>query len=95
MNEKTFEDGRLQRCLHPKAARETSNLVEIPLLQTVDFDDLLYSTKSILNRERISNRKIVNLLIRNRLIETLPEDKYSPTREGKTLFELLKYYLSL
>jgi len=95
LNIDTLDDDQLQKCLHPKVAREISTLVEIPLLKTVDFDNLLSTVNSILNRERLSNQKIVKMLIRNRMIEPLSDSKYSPTREGKTLFELLKYYLSL
>jgi len=95
LNVDTLDDNQLQKCLHPKVAREMSTLIEIPLLQTVNFDDLLSTANSILNRERLSNQKIVKMLIRNRMIDSFSDGKYSPTREGKTLFELLKYYLSL
>ncbi|MBD3215199.1 MAG: hypothetical protein GF311_21510 [Candidatus Lokiarchaeota archaeon] len=95
LKDNLLNDVRLQRYLHPKAAREKSTLVEIPLLKTFNFDNLLYTVESILNKERILNKRIVNMLIRNRIIEPISKEKYSPTKEGKTLFELLKYYLSL
>ncbi|TXT62251.1 MAG: hypothetical protein BAJALOKI3v1_640025 [Promethearchaeota archaeon] len=95
LSDDLLDDEKLQKCLHPKVAQEKSTLVEIPLLRTVNFDDLLYTANLILNREQISNQRIVKMLIRNRIIEPVSDHKYSPIKEGKTLFELLKYYISI
>lgn len=90
-----LENKTVKKILHPKVTQNQSILVEIPLLKAVDFQELLKTAKHFLKEEKISNYKMAKMLIRNRIIEPINDNKYKPTKEGGILFDLLKHYLSL
>ncbi len=82
-----------KRILHPKAMGLHAVLVEIPILRSIDFNDLLDVSLKIHERRKVhSNHHLIRLMVRQGLLREKGRETLEITSRGHVLFELLSSF---
>ncbi|MHA1282331.1 MAG: CRISPR-associated ring nuclease [Promethearchaeota archaeon] len=88
-----LESDDLKKNLHPKFAEQASTLVEIPILSTINFNDLANITRYINEGRTISHNIIIETLLNQNFIRK--EGKmYKFTRKGQLILNLVNEYMN-
>lgn len=78
--------------LHPKTKSLPTILVEIPILHSVNFDDLLELSSQILSNKTVSDQYLIDLMLKQGILTRQARNKYKATQKGQILFDLFMHY---
>ncbi len=94
LDEERINSGDLKANIHPKAANLPSNLVEIPILHSFEFENLLQLTREVINRKKVSQNDLTDIMIREKMLIREGKDLFKFTEKGRQIFNLFQYYIT-
>jgi CRISPR-associated Csx14 family protein len=94
LDEKKIDSEGLKENLHPKVANAPSSLVEIPILHSFDFKNLLDLTKRIKNQQEITQHDLTETMVEGNMLIREGKNSFKITEKGQLLFDLFQYYIS-
>lgn len=93
LNTEKIQSNEFKNILHPKLINAPSILVEIPILHSIDFNELLDIMDRINKNLEISEHYLINMMIRQGFLKSTGYKRYQITEKGKSLFRLFNFYL--
>ncbi|MHA1327663.1 MAG: CRISPR-associated ring nuclease [Promethearchaeota archaeon] len=88
-----LDNEELKHNLHPKLINEYSVLVEIPILRGLELEELIEINRRITAGRNLTPSKIITDLIKQGILKRTGENKYSYTKKGLLIKDLIEYYL--
>ncbi|MHA1335809.1 MAG: CRISPR-associated ring nuclease [Promethearchaeota archaeon] len=82
----------LKNNLHPKLANEDSFLVEIPILSTLNFNELVEITRLIRERKPVPDDVIIEILLNRNFIRK-KGDYYVFTKKGNVILKMVSDFI--
>ncbi len=92
LNKTKLDSEASKGIFHPKTKNLPTVLVEIPILHSVNFDDLLELSSKIERNEAVSDHYLIELMFKQGILTRLTHNKYKITQKGRLLFELFINY---
>jgi len=69
-----------------------SSLIEIPILHTIEVEELLDIAEKIDKGEPVSEHSLIKQLQKQKYVRDLGRNRFNKTRKGQELFDLLFFY---